>query len=144
MTEEDRKKRWRIYFENQKRIWYDPKVPLHVKAIVRVVELHRSDSKGWSISVFRFMSLLGLSKNTILRAINQAISMKMIEADTNVQRKRRKLKLSGSLRAPVETENNTLGNLSQKINQSGSSIDTDSGIPNEPVNLNSNSKANSQ
>ena len=132
---------WAKYYENQKRLWYDPSVPIVVKAIVRLVELHRSDSKGWSISVRRVAELLGISTNTVLKAIDKALDSGYLEADKRIQRKRRKLRLSVSLRAPVEFEI-TSDNLSHWKRQPVSPGDTESVSRVATVNSNRISKAN--
>lgn len=95
-------KSWANYYENHKLIWYDPAVSVYVKSIVRIVELHRSDSQGWSISVRKVANLLGIAPNTALNALNEALNGGFIEASRNTPRLRRKLRLSVSLRAPLE------------------------------------------
>lgn len=104
---------WAKYYQNHKRFWCDPNIKWEVKLVVRTVELHRSDSKGWSISVRKMSEYLGISINTARKAINKAIDSGYLESTSRVQRKRRKLRLSVSLRAPVEFESFTGLNLSQ-------------------------------
>lgn len=134
---------WSKYYQNHKKIWYDPSIPLPVKAVLRLVELHRSDSKGWSISTRKAASLLGVAKNTAMEAFAQALNMGLLEASTKGQRKRRKLRLSGSLRVPIEYDNyENNGGLGTWERQPGTPQNTEAGATTETVNNNPNSKLN--
>lgn len=133
---------WPKYYENQKKLWYDPSVSIYVKGIVRLVELHRSDSKGWSISVRRIASLLGISTNTAIKYIDKTIQLGLIETSQTYQRRRRKLRLSVSLRAPVEFETSSSSNLSHWHNQSVSPSATPTVSTGEPLNNKEISNAN--
>jgi len=135
----DKKSAWARYYENHKKLWFDPTISIYEKAIVQIVELHRSDSKGWSLSVRRMANLLGISSNTVLQAVQDAISHRFIEVDTSIQRKRRKLRLSVSLRTPT-THEIINKNLSHTLKQAVSERATESVSPRESVNIKSNIK----
>lgn len=98
---------WVVYYENHKKLWYDPTIPHGVKAVIHIVELHRSDSQGWYLSVRKMANLLGCAARTAQRWIKEAVRLGFIEASTSTSRKRRKLRLSVSLRSPVGHENST-------------------------------------
>src|SRR6186997_1443140 len=89
----DNTKIWAKYFEAQKKLWYEPSISVYTKSFIRILELHRSDSKGWSISIRRLSDLLGISQKTARKAIDDAINLGWVETDTRQQRKQRKLKL---------------------------------------------------
>ena len=133
---------WTKFYENQKKVWYDPDIPIYVKGIVRLVELHRSDSKGWSISVRKIAALLGITSNTALKYLDKSLELGLIESSPTRQRKRRKLRLFVSLRAPVEFENTSPSNLSHWEKQTASPVTTPTVSPVAPVNNKEISKAN--
>lgn len=143
MEETASRTKWGKYYENQKILWYDPTIPIIIKAVVRFVELHRSDSRGWSISTRKSARLLGVSRKTVMVAIKKAIDMKLLETTSTTQRKRRKLRLCGSLRAPVEwLENNDRKDLGNWGNQPGLRMSPEVGVVDKPLNSNSNIKTN--
>lgn len=134
---------WTKYYESQKKVWYDPDVPIYVKAIVRIVELHRSDSKGWSLSIRKIAALLGVTPNTALKYTDTALDLMFLESNGNHQRKRRKLRLSVSLRAPVEFDNPNLSKLSHWETQPVSPTNTPTVSSVNTVNSKEISNANS-
>ena len=141
-TADKTNKKWALYYQHQKEVWYDPDIPIYVKGIVRLVELHRSDSKGWSISVRKIAALLGISSNTALKYLDKSLKLGLIECSPTRQRKRRKLRLSVSLRAPVEFETPSSSNLSHWEEQSVSPTNTQSVSHSGTVNNKEISKAN--
>lgn len=140
----DKRVKWATYYENHKRIWYDPTILLVVKTLIRLVELHRSDSKGWSLPIRKIAQFLNIAPNTALKAVNIALDNGYLEANKRIQRKRRKLRLSVSLRAPVENEIPSNSKLSQWEEQPVSPTKTDSVSPTEAVNIKPNIKANKE
>lgn len=142
MEETASRTKWAKYYENQKKIWYNTNTSIYVKAILRIVELHRSDSKGWSLSIRKIAGLLGITTNTTLKYVNEAINSGLLESSGNHQRKRRKLRLSVSLRAPVEFETSDQQKLSHWNNQPVSPNETTPVVPVEPVNKKEISKKN--
>lgn len=140
-TKDNKSKNWSKYYQNQKTLWYDPRISIFIKALVRIVELHRSDSKGWCISIRRIVSELGIARNTVMKYLNTAIDLGLIEATTKGERKRRKLKLSVSLRAPVEFNLSNLPLLSHPIRQPVLQSEPKSDSPVETVNNKVNIKA---
>lgn len=142
-TKIDKKHKAARYFEAHKNYWYDPSITVYAKAIVRIVELHRSDSKGWLLSVRYLASRLGVSQNTIRKAINEAMRFGLIEANQTVERKHRKLRLSASLRAPVTDDSDDESfYLHQPLMQSGIPNNSDSASSPAPINNKVNIKAN--
>lgn len=133
---------WAKYYENQKRLWYDPYVPLIVKAVIRIVELHRSDSEGWSLSVRKIAKLLGVSPNTATKSINLAIISGFLQASSTGQRKRRKLRLSVSLRATDDFNKHSSEKLSKWESQPVPPAKTQSVLHIETVNSKEISKTN--
>lgn len=98
----DKTKSWSAYYEAQKKIWHDPDISPYVKCFIRLLELHRGDSKGWSLSIRLVSKYLGIAPNTARKIISQAIKAGLVESNSVTPRKRRKLRLSASLRAPVD------------------------------------------
>ena len=136
-------KLWRSYYDHHKALWYDSSISIYVKSIVRLVELHRSDSMGWSISIRNIAKLLGITLGTALKYTNQALKLGYIESTSNQQRKRRKLKLSASLRIPVECKKYDYP-LYHKNNQYASFSETQSDSSTSTVNSNINNKGNNK
>lgn len=141
-TKDKKPNNWSKYFENQKKLWYDPDISIFIKALVRIVELHRSDSKGWCISIRRIVAELGIARNTVAKYLKNAIDLGLIEATSKGERKRRKLRLSVSLRAPVEFNLSSSRPLAQPIEQPVSPDEPKSVSPVATVNNNPNIKAN--
>lgn len=94
------KKRWRKFFENWKEIWRNPAAPIYTKAVLFNIFLYRSDEMGWHISERRMAKDLGIGKETASKAIDYLLRKQLITTGENKERKRRRLKLSGSLRSP--------------------------------------------
>jgi DNA-binding transcriptional MocR family regulator len=130
----DKTPKWRGYFDGQKKVWYDPSISIYVKAFIRILELHRSDSTGWSISVRKLAKLLNISTNTAMEAIDEALRLGLVETNIKQQRKRRKLNLSVALRAPVTHKAPNSKSLYQQVRQPVSQGDTDSVSTSETVN----------
>ncbi len=130
----DKTKKWATYYEAHKEVFHNPKVSPYVKCFIRLLELHRGDSRGWSLSVRLVSKYLGISPNTARKTINAALSFGFIETNTTRPRKRRNLKLTASLRAPVERNLLTSEVLRHQVIQPASQPDTESVSPNEPVN----------
>lgn len=101
MKNKDRKQKWRVFFQNWKKIWRNPDISPYTKLTLFNVFLYRSDEKGWRISERELASDLGIGKQTASDAIDDAIKRKWLTASNGKERKRRKLRLSGSLRSPV-------------------------------------------
>jgi hypothetical protein len=101
MTRSFNKKKWQKFFKKWKEIWRDPEISVYVKAVIFDVFLYRSDNQGWCISERKFSNDLGISKQSASKAIDQAIKKGFLLSSKNEERKRRKLRLSGSLRSPV-------------------------------------------
>lgn len=140
-TPDNKSRNWSKYYENQKKLWYDPHISVYIKALVRIVELHRSDSKGWCISIRRIVSELGITRNTVLKHLNDAIDKGYIETSSREERKRRKLKLSVSLRAPVEFNLSKTDFLSQPVRQPVLRDKPESVLPVATINSKENIKA---
>lgn len=93
--------KWAKFFENWKKVWRNPKIHWSVKLVLFNVLLYRSDEKGWYISERKMAADFGMGKETVSKAIDYAISHKLLlTGENNFERKRRKLRLSGSLRSP--------------------------------------------
>src|SRR3989344_2743862 len=112
MEDIESKGKWSKYYQNQKEAWYDPSNSIYEKVILRLVELHRSDSKGYSISIRRISTALHIATGTAQKYVNELIAKGFLESTARVPRKRRKLRLSVLLRAPVEFGNSKQTNLS--------------------------------
>jgi DNA-binding transcriptional MocR family regulator len=136
------KEKWANYYVAYRKFWFDPSISVLAKAVVRVVDLHRSDEQGWSLSIRKIAGYLKVSKNNAGRAINEAISRGYLQASTTEQRKRRKLRLSVSLRQPVSLEKYVKKFLVHPVRQVGSTTDTEVGSPRGTVNNKGNNKTN--
>ncbi|KKS05077.1 MAG: hypothetical protein UU56_C0001G0044 [Candidatus Curtissbacteria bacterium GW2011_GWA2_41_24] len=142
MEDIESKGKWSKYYQNQKEVWYDPSNSIYEKVILRLVELHRSDSKGYSISIRRISTALHIATGTAQKYVNELIAKGFLESTARVPRKRRKLRLSVLLRAPVEFGNSKQTNLSDWKEQVVSTTKTKSVASDAPVNSNKISKHN--
>lgn len=138
----DNKANWAKYFENHKKIWCAGNIHWSVKLLIRLLELHRSDAKGWSLSVRKIAFYLGIAQNTVLSAIKSAKEDGFIEVSDNGQRKRRKMRLSASLRAPVYDGSNNYDELFYETKQPVIPADTVSVSPTKAINNKGNTKLN--
>lgn len=97
---QDTKDKWSTFFDNWKMFIRNPNISVYEKVIVYDVFLYRSDNEGWCISERKMANDLGIAKETASKYIDSAIKRGFLLASTNIERKRRKLRLSGKLRSP--------------------------------------------
>lgn len=131
----DKAKKWAAYFKAHKEVWHNPQISPYVKCFIGLLQLHRSDSQGWSLSIRLVSQYLGIAPNTARKAINEALKEGLIETNTKLPRKRRKLRLSVSLRAPVGGNPPASDALYHQVTQPVLPPDTDSESPEESVNI---------
>jgi len=131
----DKTKKWAAHFKAHKEVWHNPKISPYVKCFIGLLQLHRSDSQGWSLSIRLVSKYLGIAPNTARKIINEALKEGLIETNTKIPRKRRKLRLSASLRAPVGGNPQASDALYHQVTQPVLPSDTDSESPDESVNI---------
>ncbi|MBM3205262.1 helix-turn-helix domain-containing protein [Candidatus Shapirobacteria bacterium] len=95
-----RKEKWRNFFKEWKKIWRNPQIKPITKVLLFDVFLYRSDGEGWCLSERKLADDLGVGKETVSRAISEAIKKGWLLTNNTKERKRRKLRLSGFLRSP--------------------------------------------
>lgn len=100
-TEHKQKEEWRKFFLEWKKVIRNPSLSVYAKVILFNTLLYRSDNEGWYISERKFAKDLGISKGTASNAIDEAIKNGWLSTNKAKERKRRKLRLSGFLQAPV-------------------------------------------
>ena len=90
---------WDVFYRNWKSVWRNPEIGVYEKAALFNVYLYRSDHEGWCISERKMASDLHISKNRASMAIKVLMKRGLIFGNGG-ERKRRKLRLSESLRSP--------------------------------------------
>jgi hypothetical protein len=130
----DKTTKWAAHFKAHKELWHNPKISPYVKCFIRLLQLHRADSKGWSLSIRLVSKYLGVAPNTSRKIINQAIEAGLVESNTVSPRKRRKLRLTASLREPIERDSNSKHTFYHQVIQPVLRDDTKSESTVEPVN----------
>lgn len=93
------KGKWSAFYKNWKAIWRNPEIGVYEKAALFNVFLYRSDHEGWCISERKMASDLHISKNRASKAISVLMNRGLLLGNGE-ERKRRKLRLTGSLRSP--------------------------------------------
>jgi len=95
------KQQWQVFYKNWKEIWRNPEVSIYIKVVLYNISLYRSDNEGWYISERKLADDLGIGKESASKAIDEAIKNGWLLTNNTKERKRRKLRLSGPLQAPV-------------------------------------------
>ncbi len=93
------KGKWGAFYRNWKTFWRNPEINVYEKVALFNIFLYRSDDEGWCISERKMANDLGIGKETASKSIGGLIRRGFILANRS-ERKRSKLRLTGSLRSP--------------------------------------------